>query len=146
MAAGDHIRVKRMHGLYYHHGIDVGNGTVIHFSGEPLNGTLAKVCQVSEEEFLKGEIKEIIHYLEDSDVLPAEESLCLAREQLDNQGYHVLFNNCEHFASYCKTRKRKSRQVRTWLKRSAAVAGTVAAFALVIVSKTVFKKGRLPRA
>ena len=29
---GDHIRVKRMHGLYTHHGIYVSDNEVIHFT------------------------------------------------------------------------------------------------------------------
>ena len=34
MGKGDHIRVKRAGGVYYHHGLDVGDGYVIHYSGE----------------------------------------------------------------------------------------------------------------
>ena len=29
---GDHIRVKRMHGIYTHHGIYVSDNEVIHFT------------------------------------------------------------------------------------------------------------------
>ena len=43
MSAGDHILVKRMGGAYQHHGIDMGDGTVIHFSGEPFHRAEAKV-------------------------------------------------------------------------------------------------------
>ncbi|HRT20579.1 MAG TPA: lecithin retinol acyltransferase family protein, partial [Candidatus Hydrogenedentes bacterium] len=35
MARGDHIKVRRF--LYSHHGIDCGDGTVIHYTGSPLH-------------------------------------------------------------------------------------------------------------
>ena len=31
MAAADHLQVPRQHGLYQHHGIDLGDGTVAHY-------------------------------------------------------------------------------------------------------------------
>ncbi|MCB1282138.1 MAG: lecithin retinol acyltransferase family protein [Salinibacterium sp.] len=34
MAKGDHLYVQRANGLYAHHGIDCGDGTAIHYSGE----------------------------------------------------------------------------------------------------------------
>jgi hypothetical protein len=142
MAKGDHIQVKRLHGLYYHHGIDMGDGTVIHFSGEPLNGKLAKVCLVTDEEFLKGEKKQVVSYKEDAGVLDPEETIALARDQLDTEGYHVLYNNCEHFATYCKTKRKKSKQVRNIKKSALAVGGTATAFAAVVLMNQVKKRNK----
>jgi len=34
LEVGSHIKVRRLEGAYYHHGICVGDGQVIHFSGE----------------------------------------------------------------------------------------------------------------
>ena len=31
MAAADHLQVPRQHGLFLHHGIDLGDGTVAHY-------------------------------------------------------------------------------------------------------------------
>ncbi|MEY4356610.1 MAG: hypothetical protein RLZZ89_1678, partial [Cyanobacteriota bacterium] len=31
MAAADHLEVPRRHGLFMHHGIDLGDGTVVHY-------------------------------------------------------------------------------------------------------------------
>ena len=31
MAAADHLRVLRQHGLFLHHGIDLGDGSVAHY-------------------------------------------------------------------------------------------------------------------
>lgn len=44
MARGDHVKVKRMGGLYTHHGIDLGDGRVIHYSGEVGRKKDAAVC------------------------------------------------------------------------------------------------------
>ncbi len=69
MAAGDHITVarKRLFFPYYHHGIDVGDGTVIHLTGRRKKD--AKVIQTSLDEFLNGGEKEVIEYVRFIDAL-----------------------------------------------------------------------------
>jgi len=44
--------------------------------------------------------------------LPHSESLKIAQGHLSEKGYSLPFNNCEHFATYCATGKKKSMQVR----------------------------------
>ena len=44
--------------------------------------------------------------------LTHSESLRIAQEHLSEKGYSLPFNNCEHFATYCATEKKKSKQVR----------------------------------
>lgn len=132
MATGDHIRVKRALGAYYHHGIDAGDGTVIHFSGEPVRQARAKVCRCSLEEFLKGGVKEQVHYPDADALLSPEETLALAEKQLGKRGYGLFRNNCEHFATYCKTGASYSVQVRRYLALSGmmvmAGVGVVSAY------------------
>ena len=54
--------------------------------------------------------------------LPVDETCHRAFDALDSsRDYHLIFNNCEHFASYCKTGRARSGQVR----RAAALAGGV---------------------
>ncbi len=137
MAAGDHIMVKRMGGAYQHHGIDMGDGTVVHFSGEPLHQVEAKVCRVAMEAFLQGGQKRIVHYAEGVDVLPVEETLHLAEKHLDKTGYSLFRNNCEHFATYCKTGKKSSLQVKKYVR----VGVTIAAVGLV-AAETYIKNKR----
>ena len=62
MAAGDHLAVARrkLFFPYYHHGIDVGDGTAIHLTG--LRKRDAKVVQTSLAEFLKNGEGEVIEY------------------------------------------------------------------------------------
>lgn len=125
MAAGDHISVKRLKGAYEHHGIDMGDGTVIHFSGEPLRQTRATVCQVPMDEFLAGGEKVIVQYAEDiEDLLPVEETLRLASSRLGRSGYQLFRNNCEHFATYCKTGQGYSGQVKKYVKAGVTLAAT----------------------
>jgi hypothetical protein len=141
VAKGDHIRVRRMRGLYCHHGIDMGDGTVIHFSGEPMQRKPARVARITEELFLEGEEKHVVEYGPDEGLLPVEETLLLAEEQLDKGGYSLLYNNCEHFATYCKTRKKKSRQVRSMARKVVVFAGTATAVVFVILTKQSGKRG-----
>ena len=118
MARGDHIRVRRLGGLYWHHGIDLGDGTVVHYSGEPLNTRAACVCRVPLEAFLDGGELEVVAYPQDLRAAEAVVADALAR--LGERRYGVWWNNCEHFATHCKTGRRASGQVR----RAAALAST----------------------
>ena len=64
MAAGDHIAVlrRRFHIFrYWHHGIDIGDGTVIHLTAEPSKKD-ATVQSTSLEDFLKGGDKVVVDY------------------------------------------------------------------------------------
>ena len=62
MAKGDHIAVARFFGLYYHHGIDIGDGTVVHLTGEPKRKRGAKVTQSKMVDFLKGGRLRVVDY------------------------------------------------------------------------------------
>ncbi len=143
MAAGDHIFVKRMMGAYTHHGIDIGNKEVVHFTGVPAQKVNAKIEKVSIEEFLRGGRLQIFRYeyllnelqrgnqsirtmlfekvLHDkydlTDDLTKEKMIKSLISRINDQnftvrtalnhvgekGYNIFFNNCEHFAVYCKT-------------------------------------------
>ncbi|MGB2928416.1 MAG: hypothetical protein WBB70_05835, partial [Desulfobacterales bacterium] len=50
-------------------------------------------------------------------------------------GYNLIFNNCEHFARYCKTTKKNSEQVDAGVANSAKVgSGILAAGSFTLVS------------
>jgi len=123
MAKGDHIRVRRYRGIYSHHGIDIGDGTVVHFAGEPLQIAKAQVVRDTMENFLEGGECKIVRYENESRT--PDEVVALALEQVGIKGYRLWTNNCEHFASYCKTGEKKSSQVQRALRASAGVATTV---------------------
>jgi hypothetical protein len=121
MAQGDHIMVKRWHGLYYHHGIDMGDGTAVHLAGEPLRSRHAKVCRTPLTDFLRNGEKIVVKYSDDIRLLSPEETAAKAEELLEHGGYSLLGKNCEHFATYCKTGRAASEQVKFYVQLGAIV-------------------------
>lgn len=63
---GDHIRVRRLGGLYYHHGIYISDREVITFAGDddhnPFDWWDTKVRATSLELFLQGGQTEVCLY------------------------------------------------------------------------------------
>ncbi len=117
MAAGDHIFVQcSVRGIpYQHHGIDLGDGTVAHLAPESgsriaLADDSGKYCvrRDSMEAFAQGRPVQKVEHI---DALEAEEVVATAIDYVGRCGYHLLDNNCEHFASLCKTGRSDSRQV-----------------------------------
>jgi hypothetical protein len=106
MARADHIFVQRLG--YTHHGIDVGNGTVIHYTGEVGQKTHAAIRQTPIKRFARGAVIQVKPY-GSSD--PPDVTLDRARSRLGEAKYNLAFNNCEHFATWCKTGVHASIQV-----------------------------------
>lgn len=106
---GDHLKVRRRG--YTHHGIYVGNGRVVHYSGK-ANGVLDRtgnVCEVLLSAFAGPAAIEIV---------PArnrrytrQESVERAASRLGEVAYSVSGNNCEHFVEWCISGIHGSRQV-----------------------------------
>jgi hypothetical protein len=115
MGRGDHIYINC--GVYTHHGIDSGDGTVIHYTGEKLKGVISRTSmdsfasgkKVFAREYGKCDLPDIV--------------IQRAESQLGNSGYNLFDNNCEHFATWCKTGIKDSEQVR----RAGAAAGGASA-------------------
>ncbi|MFM9042337.1 MAG: lecithin retinol acyltransferase family protein [Vulcanococcus sp.] len=108
MAGADHLECPRQHGLFHHHGIDLGDGTVAHY----LEGR--QILRSPVEEFCRGQPIQVVTYPEGS-CSPAKATLQRAQSRLGEQSYNLLFNNCEHFAHWCKTGRHRSAQVEDWL-------------------------------
>ena len=124
MAKGDHIKVQRI--IYTHHGIDFGDDTIVHFTGEPGNKSDATIKRTSIEEFLQGGSPEIIAY---EKCFPPSKVINRALELLGKDGYNLFNDNCEHFARYCKTGQHESEQVTDAKAGTGAALGTYAATA-----------------
>lgn len=111
MARGDQIYVFRefynLEGLYEHHGIDCGDGTVIHYR-KPSE----IIERTSIDTFSKGKKIDVRHYpiryIPDTVIQRAE-------SRLGEKQYNLLFNNCEHFATWCVTGVSKSQQVENFI-------------------------------
>lgn len=122
MAKGDHIYVTRPLG-YTHHGIDCGDGTVIHFTGEPGKKSDASIARTTLAEFA---LDSIVHFREYSRKSDPQVVIERAESKLGSREYNLVTNNCEHFATWCCTGRTASEQVRrvSSLTASGAAAAT----------------------
>ena len=104
---GDHIRVKRIGGLYAHHGVYVSDDEVIHFTGQDddsiLDWSKCEVIKTDLATFLKGGTLEVKEYTDEEfqDLYSPDQIVIYARSCLGDKGYNLAFNNCEHFANVC---------------------------------------------
>jgi hypothetical protein len=129
MAKGDHIWVSRPLGYapvgYTHHGIDCGDGTVIHFTGEPGRKTDASIARTTLAEFA---LDSIVNFREYSKQDDPQVVIDRAESKLGSRDYNLVTNNCEHFATWCCTGRTASQQVR--MAGSLTTTGAAAATAL----------------
>jgi hypothetical protein len=109
LSTADHLQVPRRHGLFNHHGIDLGDGTVAHY----LEGR--EILRSPVSEFSQGEV---VSVMEHTNASPAVVTLRRAMSRLGEQNYNLLFNNCEHFATWCKTGRHRSVQVDSVVARA----------------------------
>lgn len=119
MSRGDHVFVRRRR-RYTHHGIDCGDGTVIHYVGGW--GSIRRIDRTSWAEFALSSEVFVRDYRQR---LPVDEIVANAESRLGAHGYHLVRYNCEHFATWASTGSPKSRQVRRW---AIAAPGAVASF------------------
>lgn len=120
MAKGDHIYINC--GAYTHHGIDCGDGTAIHYIGETLQGVISRTSIdsfTSEKQLFVRQYD--IHDLSDIVIKRAE-------SRLGEDKYDLIFNNCEHFATWCKTGKHISEQVNRVATTTVSAVGIGASF------------------
>ncbi len=126
MKIGDHIYFN--YGGYSHHGIDCGDGTVIHYTKNQGN-----ISRVSWDLFASGKIVFVREYgncdLPDVVIQRAE-------SRLGENIYDLFGNNCEHFATWCKTGIHASEQVKNAgaVTGGASVSGAAVAGSIGVVS------------
>ncbi len=113
MAFGNQIYVWRnfnnLEGVYQHHGIDVGDGSVIHYR-KPSE----IIEQTSYDTFSRGNSVYVREYPQGFCFIP-EVVVKRAFSRLGENKYNLLFNNCEHFATWCKTGVSESQQVKDFI-------------------------------
>src|SRR5438046_2569211 len=107
MAQADHVYVHRLG--FTHHGLDLGDGTIIHYSGELWEKSNAVIRQTSVEDFARGCEVHVRRY---GKADPPEMTVERAKSRVGEDSYHCVFNNCEHFVTWCKTGEQKSEQVK----------------------------------
>ncbi len=106
MARGDQIYAMReLMGIpYEHHGIDRGDGSVIHYSKEGE----AVVKRTILETFAKGSV---VRVKPQPTSFISSIVLERAESRLGEREYDLFFNNCEHFANWCKTGRNQCEQL-----------------------------------
>jgi len=98
--------------LPFHCGIYEDDNSVIHFA--PVNGNKMKedavIHQSTLTEFANGSPVFVIDFPSEKCLSP-DEVINQAKTQLDKKNYSLLLNNCDHFATWCKTGKHCSIQI-----------------------------------
>jgi hypothetical protein len=117
---GSHLRAGRSGG-YHHDGICLGNGQIIHLTSIPGAGKAGARVRIDPlHMFASGGPVSVRPYAGNHD---PDAVIARALSQLGEGNYHLLFNNCQHFARWCATGDRVSEQV----DAAAATAGTAVA-------------------
>lgn len=116
---GDHVYYNC--GAYSHHGIDCGDGTVIHYTKN-----YGKISHISWASFASGNTVFVREYgqCNTPDIV-----VWRAESRLGEDAYHLFDNNCEHFATWCKTGVHASEQVKNAGAVGAGASGSGAAVA-----------------
>lgn len=103
---GDMIRVAV--GSIYHFGIYVSDDEVIQFGLPPSrragqSDATVEVLASDIDGFLAGGFLEVCRFdkKEKKKNRTPEQIVSYARSKLGTRGYHILYNNCEHFANEC---------------------------------------------
>ncbi|KAK7095351.1 phospholipase A and acyltransferase 3-like [Littorina saxatilis] len=161
LEVGDLIQFPR--GIYSHWAVYIGEGEVAHLAGEEddgINGKLdsthlftvsgrsfQKAC-VKVDRFVEvaGRTKAVRNNSKDKKFTPLPPDCIVgnALTRLGQVGYNVLYQNCEHFASWCRYGEGKSDQadkVLTGLSVVTAIGSTLGLlFGLARGAKLVDRK------
>lgn len=153
MARGDHIYVQRLGGLYTHHGIDCGDDVIHLTAAGPGPPSVRRIAraefaeggeilvrdytrffaaQTEAERALRAAslavgraldaARGIAQPLDAADVSP-DAVVARAESRLGEVGFDVWLNNCEHFATWCRTGISNSAQIDQFWKLSLGPAG-----------------------
>ena len=118
MNRGDHLVTPRVG--YTHHGLYVGNDLVIHYAGLSDGFNKKSIGLTSLESFCNGKGYTIASH--PFRRYNGEESVERAYSKLGEDSYNIIFNNCEHFVSWCINGIHSSAQVNSNLATTTAAA------------------------
>ena len=109
----DHLITSRLG--YEHHGIYIGDGCVVHYSGSHSFHKKGVIELTSLESFASGKPL----YVASSAMrrFTRDEIRERALSRLGETNYHLIFNNCEHFANWAIDGEHQSEQVRSVYQR-----------------------------
>ena len=127
MSLGDHVFSHRKG--YTHHGIDLGDGRVVHYSGLAGGLSAGPVEIITRAVFAQGGAIHVRSYT--ARKFDAATTVERALARVGENCYSVFGNNCEHFACWCITGEHTSGQcdrgvsVGAALKTAGAATGAV---------------------
>jgi Lecithin retinol acyltransferase len=98
---------------YLHHGIYVGNGQVVHYTGLAHGLRRGPVEEVSLARFTRGH--PVWVRSNGPSTFDCLEIIRRARSRVGEDSYRLLSNNCEHFCEWCLRGENRSYQVEAWL-------------------------------
>jgi HRAS-like suppressor 3 len=110
---GAHLTTPR--GLFAHHGIYVGSGRVVNYSGLFRRPRHRVVEELSLSQFTKGFAFRVISGR--AARFTGEDAVARARSRLGERRYRLWTNNCEHFCEWCLSGVSQSHQVEAWKRR-----------------------------
>lgn len=113
---GSHLVTARRG--YLHHGIYVGSGRVVHYSGLAYGLRRGPVEEISLARFTDGRSIRMI-----AGAAPSHFDRCevvrRARSRVGENSYRLFSNNCEHFCEWCVYGEHRSYQVEALLRQPA---------------------------
>ena len=104
VSRGDHLWVQRTG--YRHHGVDLGDGQIVHYSGSLTRPGAISITSTAE--FTQGAL---FHVVQHESRLSVEETVHRARSRVGENNYRFIDSNCEHFATWSVTGLHNSEQV-----------------------------------
>jgi hypothetical protein len=129
---GDVLSVNR--GIYKHYGVYVGNDTVVHFSGGEgfeLSAKRACIRKTSLENFRKNDEIQVETRCCESYSRKETVMRALGAVGTEKGKYALPWNNCEHFANWCRYGEKRSSQVEQFVSKVGGV-GLLAAGVLLV--------------
>lgn len=107
MARGDQLEVNR--GGLRHHGVDLGDGTVVHFARYKRSRHKSEVRRTSRWQFARGDPVRIVSG--PANGLTADDAVERANFMVGTRGYNIISHNCEHVATWAVTGVALSAQI-----------------------------------
>lgn len=134
---GDHLISARLG--YTHHGIYIGSGKVIHYSGlaNGLTLTSGVIEETTLEDFSNGRGYSVKTY--DKPQFTGLVVVQRAKSKLGENQYSVFSNNCEHFCAWCINDEHHSEQI-----KQAKIASAKGFVAFIVLRKLIPAKFSIP--
>lgn len=140
LAIGTHLVTDRL--WYTHHGLYVGAGKVVHYSGLSRSLRRGPVHEVTLAEFAHGHPIRVRQ--SPGAKFHGGEAVRRAYSRIGEDQYRVTSNNCEHFCMWCLYGESRSEQIdvwRFWVRSAAWFKGVTLPTVAASLSASVLRAG-----